>query len=97
NTNEEKKESSASDSRIQKILTEKLKQRQDKTGQNPNPNRPWGPQLEQPTTRLAHHKRIQKVTENDSRYRRPRPHSAKTLREPRWRRNNPVAKFEFKN
>ncbi|GBL94019.1 hypothetical protein AVEN_135744-1, partial [Araneus ventricosus] len=70
--------------------------RQDKTP-TPEPTGPGSPQLEQPTTRLAHHKGIQKVTENDSRYRRLRPDDAKNLREPRWRRNSPVAKFEFKN
>ncbi|GBL81339.1 hypothetical protein AVEN_143649-1 [Araneus ventricosus] len=46
------------------------------------PNRPWGPQLEQhqplaqPIT-----KEVQIVTENDSRYRRPKPDYAKFLRE----------------
>ncbi|GBM33664.1 hypothetical protein AVEN_106664-1 [Araneus ventricosus] len=77
NTNQEQKISSASVSKIQKLLTEKLKQRQD-----PKPNRPWGPQLEQhqplaqPIT-----KEVQIVTENDSRYRRPKPDYAKFLRE----------------
>ncbi|GBN01230.1 hypothetical protein AVEN_167381-1 [Araneus ventricosus] len=77
NTNQEQKISSASDSKIQKLLTEKLKQRQD-----PRPNRPWGPQLEpkqpllQPIT-----KEVFIVTENDSRYRRPKPDYAKFLRD----------------
>ncbi|GBO09252.1 hypothetical protein AVEN_125384-1 [Araneus ventricosus] len=44
NTNQEQKISSASDSQIQKLLTEKLKQRQDPAGTKP-------------TTRSAHHKK----------------------------------------
>ncbi|GBL99597.1 hypothetical protein AVEN_68856-1 [Araneus ventricosus] len=93
---EQKKHLQLQTQKYKKILTEKLKQRQDKT--RPQAQPALGPAAgTTPTTRLPHHKRIQKVTENDSRYRRPKPHSAKNLREPRWRRNNPVAKFEFKN
>ncbi|GBL90537.1 hypothetical protein AVEN_179454-1 [Araneus ventricosus] len=79
-----------------KNINGKLNQRQDKT--RPQAPPALGPAAgTTPTTRLAHHKGIQKVTENDSRYRRLRPDDAKNLREPRWRRNSPVAKFEFKN
>ncbi|GBM07248.1 hypothetical protein AVEN_25501-1 [Araneus ventricosus] len=61
----------------QKYKRKKNKSR-GKKRQDPRANRPWGPAAgTTPTTRLPHHKRIQKVTENDSRYRRPRPHSAK--------------------
>ncbi|GBO18857.1 hypothetical protein AVEN_144777-1 [Araneus ventricosus] len=88
-------------SRMRAITTEnsnekvKAEARQDKT---PEPTGPGGPQLEQhqplayPITQI-----IQIVTENDSRYRRPKTDDAKNLREPRWQRNNPVAKIEFKN
>ncbi|GBM52295.1 hypothetical protein AVEN_51727-1 [Araneus ventricosus] len=96
-TNQEQKTSSASDSKIQKNINGKIEEeaRQDKT---PGPTGPGGPQLEQhqPLAYPITH-RIQIVTENDSRYRRPKTDNAKNLREPRWRRNNPVAKFEFKN
>ncbi|GBN20066.1 hypothetical protein AVEN_267353-1 [Araneus ventricosus] len=75
NTNQEQKISSASDSKIinGKIKAEARPQR---------PNRPWGPQLEQHQT-LAQPitKEVQIVTENDSRYRRPKPDYAKFLRE----------------
>ncbi|GBN94731.1 hypothetical protein AVEN_61412-1 [Araneus ventricosus] len=60
-----------------KNINGKLNQRQDKTRPQAPPALGGPAAGTTPTTRLAHHKGIQKVTENDSRYRRPRPDNAK--------------------
>ncbi|GBN49382.1 hypothetical protein AVEN_175942-1 [Araneus ventricosus] len=77
NTNQEQKISSASDSKNTKIINGKIK-----AEARPQAQPALGPAAgTKTTTPSAHHKKVQIVTENDSRYRRPKPDYAKFLRE----------------